>query len=211
MSALNSLDWSTVRSHYDERVYAHQTAVKLHGRRRINEFCDLILGISDPTGNYSAAEHGLGRKILAMNLNAEQRVFQLAEQFVPLSHARTVSAIIRQANLQYLRIGVGSEVSCLMNPQHCWVANVRTIWTHLVIKHADNFKKADEELELYREADVESEMDYYMWEAIHAELAASMTRIAEEGQRLAVKSKVTLGNITYLWADAIANQLYEQN
>lgn len=98
-----------------------------------------------------------------------------------------------------------------MNPEHCWVANVRTIWTHLVVKHADNFKRADEELELYRDAGVGSEMDYQMWEAIHAELAASMTRIAEEGRRLAMKVKVTPGSVTYLWADAIANRLYEQN
>lgn len=211
MSALNSLDWAEVRSLYDERVTAHKTALKLHTKGRVADFCSLILGISDPTGNYSAAEHGLGPKILAMNLNAEHRVFQLAEQFIPLTHARSVPAIIRQANLQYLRIGVGSEISCLMNPKHCWVANVKTIWTHLVIKHADNFDKANEELQLYRDADVESEMDYQMWEAIHAELAASLTRIAEEGQRLATKAKVTPGKITYIWADAIAALLYDQN
>lgn len=211
MSALTSLDWNAVRQHYDERVVAHREALSLRGKHRVPEFCNLILGISDPTGNYSAAEHGLGPKVLAMNYNAEQRVFDMAGQFAPLRDAHLVPSIIRQANLQFLRIGVGSEISCLMNPEHCWVANVRTIWTHLVVKHADNFNRANEELELYRAADVDSEMEYQMWEAIHAELATSMTRIAEEGCRLARRARVVPGPITYLWADAIANALYEQN
>jgi len=47
----------------------------------------------------------------------------------------------------------------MVNPPVCWVANTRTIWTHLVIKHADSIAKADEELKLYREADVTSEIE----------------------------------------------------
>jgi hypothetical protein len=211
MSALTSLDWDAVRRHYDERVVAHREALSLHDNGCVPEFCDLILGVSDPTGNYSAAEHGLGPKVLSTNYNAEQRVFEIAGQFRLLLHAHSVPSVIRHANLQYLRIGVGSEISCLMNPEHCWVANVRTIWTHLVIKHADSFDKANEELQLYREADVGSEMHYQMWAAIHAELATSMTRIAEEGSRLALKARVPPGPVTFLWADAIANALYEQN
>ncbi len=211
MSVLISLDWPSVRQHYDERVRVHREALSLHGKRRVPAFCDLILGISDPHGNYSAAEHHLGPKVLATNDNAEDRVYRMAEEFARLSSAHEVPAVIRRVNLKYLRIGVGSEISCLVNPERCWVANVRTIWTHLVIKHADDVNKANEELELYRDADVESEMEYRMWEAIHGELATSMTRIAEEGRRLALSDRVTPGPLTYLWADAIANALYEQN
>ena len=96
----------------------------------------------------------------------------------------------------------------MVNPKVCWVANTRTIWTHLVIKHADNFSKADEELRLYRGQDDTSEMAYRIWAEIYRELAASMTRIAEEGERLARAASVTPGPIKYLWADAIANALY---
>ena len=99
----------------------------------------------------------------------------------------------------------------MVNPEVCWVANTRTIWTHLVIKHADDFDKANEELKLYRNADVSSEMAYQMWAHIHQELAASMTRIAEEGERLAKRAKVAAGEIKYLWADAIANALYDDH
>ena len=119
--------------------------------------------------------------------------------------------LISLARLAYLKIGVGSEISCMVNPKVCWVANTRTIWTHLVIKHADSIRKADEELKHYRQADVSSEMDYQMWTAIHAELRVALTRIAELGQENAKKSKITPGGITYIWADAIASALYEAN
>jgi hypothetical protein len=47
-----------------------------------------------------------------------------------------------------------------------------------------------------------------MWAAIHAELAGTMTRIAEEGRKLAKLASVKPGSVTYIWADAIANELY---
>jgi hypothetical protein len=77
-----------------------------------------------------------------------------------------------------------------------------------VIKHADDFAKANEHLKLYRDANVTSEMAYNMWAGIHRELAGSMTRIAEEGERLAKLATIKPGEIKYLWADAIANALY---
>ena len=81
----------------------------------------------------------------------------------------------------------------MVNPKVCWVANTRTIWTHLVIKHADSIKKADAELKLYRPADGSSEMDYRMWAAIHAELRVTLTRIGEIGQISARQHNVAVG------------------
>lgn len=51
-------------------------------------------------------------------------------------------------------------------------------------------------------------MAYRIWAAIHGELAVSMMRIAEEGERLARAASVVPGSIKYLWADAIASTLY---
>jgi len=96
----------------------------------------------------------------------------------------------------------------MVNPHFCWVANVRTIWTHLLHKHDDDFNKADTELKLYRESEFDSEMAYHMWRALHAELAGTATRISEQGAKLARSADVEPGSIRYLWADAIANQLY---
>jgi hypothetical protein len=208
MSALDKLDWDDVHKHYEERVKIHRQLLSLYHSNKVTPFATLLLGISDPAGNYSSDEHKLGPQILAGNRNAEKQVVELARKFIDLKTARDVPDLIRNAAIRYLKIGVGSEASCMVNPHVCWVANTRTIWTHLVIKHADNVAKADEELKLYRSQDDMSEMAYKIWAEIHRELAASMTRIAEEGEKLAKQASVKPGSIKYIWADAIANELY---
>lgn len=98
-----------------------------------------------------------------------------------------------------------------MNPDICWVANTRSIWTHLVIKHADNFAKADEELKLYRDNEKSSEMAYQIWAQIHSLLETSMTRVSKEGAGLANAEGVEPGALRFLWADAIASALYAEH
>lgn len=181
MSALSDLDWRMVKKQYMRRKKVHEQLLALHEVGRVGAFVDLALGIGDATGNYSADDHALGPRILHSNPRGANRVFDLAGRFLGLSSARVVPELIREAGLSYLKIGVGSELSCMMHPTVCWVANTRTIWAHLVIKHADDFDKANEELRLYRDEDDTSEMAYLKWAHIHAELAVSMTRLAEEG------------------------------
>ena len=84
-------------------------------------------------------------------INAEQRVFDLASELLSLAKARDMPRIVKRAALRFLGIGVGSEASCMLNPEVCWVANTRTVWAHLLVKHNDDVSKADEELRLYRE------------------------------------------------------------
>lgn len=142
MSALDGLDWGEVRSHYDNRVEIHRELLRRYRSNNVGSLADLLLGISDPTGNYSANDHKLGPQIIAGNSNAKAQVVALGRRFIDLTSARTVPELIRNAALRYLKIGVGSEASCMVNPKVCWVANTRTIWTHLVIKHADDFARA---------------------------------------------------------------------
>jgi hypothetical protein len=181
------------RNQYDNRVEIHRQLLGFYQNNNVSPFVDLLLDISNPAGNYSADEHKLGPQIIAGNSNATDQVVALARKFIDLTTARTVPELIRNAAIRYLKIGVGSEASCMVNPNVCWVANTRTIWTHLVIKHADNFARADEELKLYRSQDDTSEMAYRIWAGIHRELAASMTRIAED--RKARESGVGLARI----------------
>jgi len=207
MSAISKLDWTEVREHYDLRHSIHKQLLELMEREDRTEFVELLLGMSDQNGNYSAVEHGLGPLILGENFNVVNRLWDLSWQFRSLKTAHEVPKLIRQARLQYLQIGVGSEASCMLNPSVCWVANARTIWTQLVIKHGD-FEKADTELRLYRDADSTSEMAYPIWTDLHSELATSMTGIAKEGKHLARQAGVAAGSKTHLWADCIANALY---
>jgi hypothetical protein len=209
MSILAQVNWSAARRHYDDRVKAHKYLLECLDSALLNKFADAALAVDDPTANYSAYEHGLGPKILATNLNAAKQVFSLGLQFRGLKSARAVPELIRNAAIKNLQIGVGSEMSCLVNPTVCWVANTRTIWTHLVIKNADNVELANEELRYYRDSDSTSKMAYDNWASIHAELDVALTRIAKMGNELAKRAGVIPGELTYLWADAIANEFYD--
>jgi hypothetical protein len=209
MSVLDELNWVEVKEQYDVRMGVRARLDRHFSATDYRNFFDLALGISDSAGNYSAVEHNLGPQVRAANPDSDQQVSRLAGSFRQLSSAREVPELIRNAQIRYLSIGVGSELSCLMNPTVCWVANTRTIWTDLVVKHADDFNRANEQLDLYRTADVDSEMDYAAWSGIHAELDVALTRISEEGSQLARTASVKPGSIKYLWADAIANAVYE--
>jgi hypothetical protein len=211
MSVLKSLKWDDVRRHYDNRVLVHEQLLSLRAANDVDGFADLLLGVTDPAGNYSAEEHGIGPRVLGGNRNAGERVFELGEKFIGLAKAREVPLLIRQAGLKYLAISVGSEASCMLNPQVCWVANTRTVWAHLLVKHNDNVAKADEELRLYRDGDETSEMAYAKWADIHATLEVALTRLGEDGQKTSRQASVEPGTITFLWADAIAAYLYAQH
>jgi len=50
----------------------------LYARCSVLEFPNVVLGISETYDDRSAAEHGLGLKTLAFNMNAHLRVFNLA-------------------------------------------------------------------------------------------------------------------------------------
>src|SRR5262245_49800455 len=113
MSPISNLDWEEVRAHYDVRFSVHEHLLELMDKGKRSQFVELLLGISDPDGNYSAAEHGLGPSILAQNTNAVNRVWDLAIQFRALKAPHEVPKLIRQAALEYLQIGVGSEASCM--------------------------------------------------------------------------------------------------
>lgn len=212
MDPFRDLDWPEVLDHYERRVKIHRKILSLFDRPSPLGFAELLLGISDRRGNYSAAEHNLGPMILASNgrgaEEAANRVHDLAGEFLAVKSPHDVPRLIQNAGLQYLKIGVGSEASCMMNPQRCWVANTRTVWTHLLIKHDDDINKANEALKYYRDDDPVSEMSYAIWEAIHRELDTAMTRIAERAEKASNSHAVRPGPIKYLWADAVADALY---
>ncbi|MBV8810314.1 MAG: hypothetical protein JO033_16720, partial [Acidobacteriaceae bacterium] len=118
MSVLESLDWEAVRVQYDTREHTHAELLNLYRNGTFSKFIPLLLGISDPSGNYSAAEHGIGPKVLAENQDVEKRILALVGEFLEVTNGHDVPLLIRQAHLKYFQIGVGSEASCMVNPQY---------------------------------------------------------------------------------------------
>ncbi|WP_428489513.1 hypothetical protein [Rhodopila sp.] len=207
-SVFDVLTWEDVKEHYLERRKIHDRLRKLHADKKAIPFARLLVGISDIHGNYSARDHNLGPKILDQNPRAPQRLYDLAERFLTLENVHDVPQTIRNAGLKYFQIGVGSEASCLLNPQVCWIANTRSIWTHLVFKHKGDTGRANEELKLYRNGEETSEMAYRMWSGIHREMGDHLVDIIQEARKFADMASVKPGKLKYIWADAIANALY---
>jgi len=196
-----------VRNHYDDRVVIHKRLVKLLKGGNVKEYVNLALGIKDRRGNYSAAHYQLGPCILSEN--SPSSVFQLAEKLYSCNSVTHIPKIIYESNLPYLRISVGSEMATMLRPNKFWVGNVRTVWTHLLIKHGWNYEKAGEELKLYRNVDKDSEMEYRAWGDIYLSMEGNLNILIEIGNKHASQSGIRSGKLKYLWADAIANALYE--
>jgi hypothetical protein len=116
---------------------------------------------------------------------------------------------IYAARIPYLKIGVGSEIAMMVRPEAFWVANTRSIWAHLVLKHGFSYGRANEELRLYRDPERTSEMDYRLWKAIYLVMAPDLIRLGELGDSEAERQGVAPGKKRNIWYDAIANELYE--
>jgi hypothetical protein len=54
-------------------------------------------------------------------------------------------------------------MALMPKPESFWVGNRTTIWSHLLVKHGMDERKANKELGLYFAGDEESGMGYEMW------------------------------------------------
>ena len=205
---IEQLDMYDVREHYDARFECHQRLSALLRNGKADAYVDLALGISEPIGNYSSAEHGLGPQILATNQPV--RAIQLAQSFLAETDPKRMVVTIYDAGIKYLKVSVGSEMAMLLKPDIFWVANVRTVWTHLLFKHGYDLGRANEELKLYRSQELTSEMEYRVWKEIYGLMKHSVTKVCDEGNAIAAQQRAEPGPLPNLWFDAIANSLYEQ-
>jgi len=209
MELLSRISMKRVFDHYQMRFSIHERMIQLMGSEIALEFSELALGISNPRANYSAYEHGLGKRILAKTHRA-QSVFDLAKDLFKCRNASEVPSVIMNHDIPFLKISVGSEISMLLRPNDFWVANARTVWAYLLVKHAYDFKLANEELELYRDGERSSEMNYEIWWELHRLLETSQVHLHDLGLREAQRKVASIGKMKFLWADAIANEIYEQ-
>lgn len=192
---------------YRKRIGQQLRDLLLHGSA--SQFAELALGIVNPTGNYSAAEHQLGPKILSQRSSTIIR--DLASRIRKSTTAMTMLDEVYQANIPWLKVGVGSEMAMLLKPREFWVANTRTVWAHLLLKHKFDLARANEALQLYRSGDQNSEMAYRIWKAIYLEIGSSVIGLTERGNVEARSQGVKPGERQNLWFDAIANSLYEEH
>lgn len=202
------LNMSEVREHYLLRERAHTTLRQLFDAGRVEEYVNLALGITNPAGNYSAAEHGRGPRIL--DENTHQDVFNLATEIEACPNTHHLPDLIYRHRLPYLKISVGSEIAMMLKPNVHWVGNVRTIWSHLLIKHRGKRSKANQELKLYKDDQRESEMDYLIWRDIYLALEPNILTVGQLAAKAATSQNVTPGSLRFMWPDAVASKLFDQ-
>lgn len=205
---IENLDMYKVREHYDARLECHQRLSMLLRLDKTADFLDLALGITEPIGNFSAREHGLGPRILSAA--QPESIIKLAESFLSEVNPKRMVTSIYGAHIKFLKVSVGSEMAMMLKPSNFWVANVRTVWTHLLLKHGYDLGKTNEELELYRSQEMTSEMEYQIWKEIYLLMKPSISRVCEKGNAVSIEQGAEPGSLSYLWFDAIANELYEQ-
>lgn len=202
------LDMVGVREHYLSRESAHTALRQSFTAGRVEEYVNLALGITNPAGNYSAAEHGLGPRIL--DENTHQEVFNLATEIEACPNTHHLPDLIYRHRLPYLKISVGSEIAMMLKPKVHWVGNVRTIWSHLLIKHGGKRSKANQELKLYRDGERDSEMEYLIWRDIYLALEPNILTLGRLAAEAADAQNVTPGPLRFMWPDAVAGFLFDQ-
>lgn len=202
------IDLYEVRRSYKARGKISKKLRSLLTSRHNSEYVELAVGASNDYGNFSAAEHGLGPRILESN--TVDSIVNLALQLSAKGLTAEIAAEkIYIANLSYLKIGVGSEMACMLQPNNLWVGNVRTIWCHLVVKHKGDWELANAELGLYRNDDISSEMHYKAWKEIYVSMESRLNWIYKRSLVWAEEQDVKPGKKKYLWVDAICSHLYD--
>src|SRR4051812_19931941 len=120
---LSDLDMGAVRNHYLLRERTHHRLRRLYDAENVREFVRLALGMTEPAGNYSAAEHVIGPKILAASACSEQAVFDLATAIENCPTVNHLPSVIYERSITHLKISVGSEIAMMLKPDIHWVGN----------------------------------------------------------------------------------------
>jgi hypothetical protein len=207
-ATVSDLDMHRVREHYLHRERVHESLRRFFDAGNVNDFVNIALGVSDPGGNYSAAEHGLGPRILRGS--TEHAVFILATEIDACPNTHHLPELIYRQSLPYLKISVGTEIAMMLKPNEHWVGNVRTIWAHLLLKHNGNTRRANQELALYRDGERDSAMDYQIWRDIYLALEQGMSSLGRLATAAAESQSVIPGPLRFLWPDAVASLLYDR-
>jgi hypothetical protein len=207
---LADLGMAEVRDHYLLRERTHHQLRQLFDVGNVPEFVRLALGMTERAGNYSASEHVIGPKILAGSTFAERDVFDLATAIENCPNTNRLPTVIYKAAIPNLKISVGSEIAMMLKPHCHWVGNKRTIWSHLLLKHGMDQRRANQELRLYYQRDDDSEMAYEVWRDLYLRVGPDLLTLGERVAQVARAQRVEPGRLLYLWPDAVATFLFDR-
>lgn len=208
---LSKIDMNGVREHYLLRERTHRELRRLFDAGDQAGYVPLALGMTENhAGNYSSGEHGFGYQILDASASAAGSVFELAGALDQLPTVNRLPTVVYEAGIRYLKISIGSEMAMMLRPNDCWVGNRRTIWSHLLVKHGLDRKRANDELKLYYDRDMESEMDYQVWRDLYLLVGRDLVTLGEMATAEARRQRVEPGTLRYMWPDAFSTFLFDK-
>ena len=214
MRRLANINMADVKEHYLHRVSIHRQLVWLLCNNRIKAYVQLAIGNDDISGNYSASDRTHDLRPAILSSNKEELIFSFAKALYRKNCKTSEdlkSLIYNEYNLPYIKISIGSEMAMMVRPKEFWVANIRTVWSYILIEKNFHYEESEELLELYN-SHVDSEIDYSVWREIYSEIGKNLIKLSELGITEAKRQKVVVTNYQYylyLWSDAIANAMYE--
>jgi hypothetical protein len=195
-----------IKATFAERESIRNQLLKYFQESNIKGFVRLVLGIDDPNANYSASEHGLGNRILSEV--SPDTVYGFTQDLIECDTPHSLLANIYNANIPYLKISVGTEMAMMMRPELFWVANTRSVWAHLLVKHEYDYSKADQELALYRDQENTSEMGYMIWRDIYPTMNTNLRELGRKANEQSESEGYGAIGDAYLFCDTVANWLY---
>lgn len=206
--------WEQIVEHFSTRLQTHRTLVRLLKAGDEDEYVQLALGLSDPSGNYSASEHPthLGYRVLERTSSRE--IANFARRELMTRSARELPSLVAAADMPYLKTSIGSEMMCLLRPDSCWVTNRRTVYVYFLHQNGDDWERASEAIEVIAPSgDIGDTYD--AWAAIHPEIVHPLLGLSESGRVEGSKQLRNAGltrevaSAPFLWADAIASWIYD--
>jgi hypothetical protein len=137
-------------------------------------------------------------------------VFDLATAIENCPNTNRLPRVIYEAAIPNLKISVGSQIAMMLKPHCHWVGNKRTIWSHLLLKHGMDQRRANRELRLYYQRDEYSEMAYEVWRDLYLRVGPDLLTLSERAAHVARAQGVEPGRLLYLWPDAVATFLFDR-
>jgi hypothetical protein len=188
--------------------------IELHDSSKKTEFVKLLIGESNPAGNYSASEHGHDANIWYNN--RPQLIWDFGTELLyDASDEFSIISAIENHAISYLKLAIGTEMACMLRPKDFYVANSRTCWGFLVVKHNGDRALATEEWNAYQGSleDLRwnkfTDEEYCMVKDLYvSEMRPRIDVLYEESLKWTNGDLSLISQYKYLWVDSICSHFY---
>lgn len=200
---VREFDLQRACEYYEKREIAQSKLLDLFRNEEIVRYVELALGMTDHAGNYSASSIPDAANKILMNCGDDhRRIFDLAKVLYDCPNANELPKVIEEEGVKHLKTAIGSEMAMMLRPKSFWVGNTRTLFAHLLLT-LDSPSAAREEWRVSKNS-----MNSQRWAVMYPLIGESMLQLNKIAIDVAKGKGDTRGRILYLWADAVASDLF---